>query len=91
MAGRQIKHEADTGYDQQVNNHNKKLSDKMLHLYMEKIAESGCSDVNKLILDFEAGATIREIAHLDKSQQQQVMRELKKVMQVYDSCEIDPS
>jgi len=66
------------------------LSEKDLHGYMEKIASSGCADVNQLIGDFDKGAEIAEIAHLSDSQQRQVMRELGKVMKVYDSCEIEP-
>ena len=65
------------------------LSDQEMHDYMEQIAASGCADVNQLIVDFDNGAEISEIAHLDAAQQQQVMTELRKVMKVYDSCETD--
>jgi len=66
------------------------LTDKEMHDYLEQIAASGCADVNQLIIDFDNGAEIAEIAHLDSAQQQQVMTELRKVMKVYDSCEVDP-
>ena len=65
------------------------LSDKEMHEYMEQIAASGCADVNQLIIDFDNGAELAEIAHLDLPQQRQVMSELRKVMKVYDNCEID--
>jgi len=65
------------------------LSDQEMHGYMEQIAASGCADVNQLIIDFDNGVEISEIAHLDSTQQRQVMKELRKVMKVYDNCEID--
>ena len=65
------------------------LSDKEMHDYLEKIAASGCADVNQLIIDYDNGAEIAEIAHLESAQQRQVMAELRKVMKVYDSCETD--
>ena len=65
------------------------LTDKEMHDYLEQIAASGCADVNQLIADYDNGAEIAEIAHLDSAQQHQVMAELRKVMKVYDSCEID--
>lgn len=64
------------------------LTDKELHDYLELIAASGCADVNQLIIDYDKGVPISEIAHLNVAQQQQVVIELRKVMQIYDSCEV---
>lgn len=64
------------------------LSDKALHDCLEEIAARGCVDVNQLIADIDDGSVITEIAHLSKIQQQQVIHELRKVMKVYDSCDI---
>ncbi len=66
-----------------------KLTDELLHDLLEQIASRGCADVNQLLADIDAGAEIPEIAHLPPDQQQLVIRELRKVMKVYDSCEID--
>jgi len=66
------------------------LSDRVLHDFLEQIAARGCADVNQLIVDIGNGAEVPEIAHLNESQRQQVIHELRNVMKVYDSCEIDP-
>ena len=63
------------------------LSEKTIHAYAEKIAQRGCADVNRLLKDAADGVAVPEIAHLDKHQQQQVLVELKTVMQVYDRCD----
>lgn len=65
------------------------LSDKVIHAYAEKIALRGCADVNRLLEDVENGAQVPEIAHLEKLQQQQVLVELRAVMEVYDRCDTD--
>jgi hypothetical protein len=65
------------------------LSEKEVHDYAEKIAKRGCADVNRLLEEIDHGVVIAEIAHLDEQQQQQVLVELKVVMQVYDTCESD--
>ena len=65
------------------------LPDEELHDYLERIAARGCADVNQLIADIDNGAEVPEIAHLSKAQQQQVINELRKVMKVYDNCELD--
>ena len=64
------------------------LSDKVLHDYLEEIATRGCVDVNQLITNIDGGCVITEITHLSEMQQQQVISELRKVMKVYDSCDI---
>ena len=65
------------------------LSDDKLHEMLEEIAGRGCADVNQLLIDIDNGVPVPEIVHLTRAQQQQVIRELRKVMKVYDSCEID--
>ena len=62
-----------------------RLSDDEFHNYLELLASSGCNDVNQLIADFQKGTKIPELVHLDTAQQQQIVDELSKVMQVYES------
>ena len=65
----------------------RRLSEKEVHDYAEKIAMRGCANVNRLLEEIDQGAIVPEIAHLNEQQQQQVLVELKVVMQVYDSCD----
>ena len=65
------------------------LSDKTIHAYAEKIAQRGCADVNRLLEEVENGVEVPEIAHLDRHQQQQVLIELRTVMEVYDRCDTE--
>jgi len=66
------------------------LPDSELHELLEGIAARGCAEVNQLLVDIENGAEVPEIAHLNEAAQQKVVHELRKIMQVYDSCEFEP-
>ncbi|MCW8962709.1 MAG: hypothetical protein OQL16_02855 [Gammaproteobacteria bacterium] len=66
------------------------LSDTELHELLEEIAARGCAEVNQLLVDIDNGADVPEIAHLNDVTQQQVIYELRKIMKVYDSCEVEP-
>lgn len=59
------------------------LDEKGLHACLEKIAERGCAEVNRLIEDAEKGITIPDITHLDTRHQEMVLQELKSLMSVY--------
>jgi hypothetical protein len=51
---------------------------------VESICESGCDRVNQVIEQLESGKTVAEMSGLDQSDQQQVLRELKDIMAVYN-------
>lgn len=63
------------------------LSDTELHELLEAIAAQGCAEVNQLLADIDDGKEVPEIAHLSHPTRQRVIHELRKIMQVYDSCE----
>ena len=65
------------------------LSHEELHRYLEQISEQGCETVSKLLYQVDQGGSIPEIEHLEPSQQQQVIKELRKVMAVYTECSVD--
>ena len=50
---------------------------------VESICALGCSKVNAFIADIEAGQRRDELRSMTSQQRQQVLRELKNVMQVY--------
>ena len=51
---------------------------------IESICELGCERVNEIIDLLEAGKYIAELSELDKTEQHNVMLELKAIMDVYD-------
>ena len=51
---------------------------------VESICELGCERVNQIIAELESGKTVAETAGLARSEQAQVLRELKDIMSVYD-------
>ncbi len=67
------------------------LQQDEVHYYLDRIAVRGCAEVNQMIDTMDSGGVIDEISHLPENQQQQVFRELKQIMQVYDSCEVSTS
>ena len=54
---------------------------------IESICELGCDRVNEIIDTLEAGDSVEEVYGLDKTEQQDVLNELKAIMAVYDDNE----
>ncbi len=51
---------------------------------IELLCQKGCKEVLRLIGEMEAGRTPGEISHLQESERQAVLRELKAIMAVYE-------
>lgn len=51
---------------------------------VELICELGCDRVNEIIVELDSGNAVQETTGLDPSDRQQVLRELKDIMAVYD-------
>ena len=64
----------------------KMISNPPSHLQsiIESICELGCDRVNEIIDALEHGSSVEETRGLDKSDQHQVLAELKAIMAVYD-------
>ncbi|MGB5276753.1 MAG: hypothetical protein WBO16_10160 [Gammaproteobacteria bacterium] len=55
-----------------------------LQSIIESVCELGCDRVLEIIQSLESGEFVLETAELDKSQQLEVLAELKAIMSVYD-------
>jgi len=64
---------------------------KQIELSLEQICEQGCRSVNQVIQQLENGELIELTRHLNDSQHQILLKELKSIMAVYGetgSCEM---
>jgi hypothetical protein len=51
---------------------------------VDQLCSHGCGSVRELILQLEQGELPDGTAHLDATERQQVLRELKSIIAVYD-------
>ncbi|RKZ50617.1 MAG: hypothetical protein DRR16_23505 [Candidatus Parabeggiatoa sp. nov. 3] len=66
-------------------------NDKLIDLCLEEICQQGCRSVNQVIEQLEQQQMTEATQHLNRTQQNQVLHELKKIMAVYaetQSCEV---
>lgn len=59
--------------------HSNKVAKKI-----ESVCEQGCSEVNKLLKKAENSNNIEELSEFSKTEIQQIIDELSKIMSVYD-------
>ncbi len=66
-------------------------NDKLIDLCLEEICQQGCPSVNQVIEQLEQHQMTEATQHLNRTQQNRVLHELKKIMAVYaetQSCEV---
>lgn len=54
--------------------------------YVEILCQSGCIAVNATIEAMEANQPVNAVEGLSKDEKQMVLKELKSIMSVYQSC-----